>query len=150
MTVDDVIVLLHLRPHPEGGYYAETWRDTTERTERGTGSAILFLLPGGVTSAWHRIDAAEIWHHYAGAAVELSFALDGAAATTHRLGDGLDRGERPQLVVPAGAWQRARSTGEWSLVGCTVSPAFTFHAFELAPLGWSPEPAAPEEPPGSR
>jgi hypothetical protein len=139
MTVDDVIALLGLRPHPEGGYYAETWRDATDGAERGAGSAILFLLPAGMTSAWHRIDAAEIWHHYAGAGVELSVALAGEPATTNRLGDRLGRGEMPQIVVPSGAWQRARSMGAWSLVGCTVSPAFTFDAFELAREGWSPE-----------
>ena len=144
MTADEVIAALALTPHPEGGYYRETWREERPGGARGAGSAILFLLPAGVTSAWHRVDAAEVWHHYAGAAVELSIAPEGSPATVHRLGDALDRGESPQRIVPAGAWQRARSLGRWSLVGCTVSPAFTFEAFELAPEGWTPGGAGEE------
>lgn len=146
MTRDDVIAALGLRPHPEGGWYAETWRHEASDGGRGAGSAIYFLLAEGEVSAWHRIDAAEIWHHYAGAPVELAIA-QGDRPTVHvRLGDRIGHGETPQRTVPAGAWQRARSLGQWSLVGCTVSPAFIFETFELAPDGWSP----PDEPAGRR
>ncbi|HLX09132.1 MAG TPA: cupin domain-containing protein, partial [Thermoanaerobaculia bacterium] len=93
----------------------------------------------GEQSAWHRVrDAAETWHHYAGAPLELSVSLDGREVVTSLLGSGLTSGERPQAVVPAAAWQSARSRGAWTLVGCTVAPAFEFAAFELAPPGWQP------------
>ncbi len=135
-----IIDLLGLSPHPEGGHYAETWRAAAAPGERPTGTAIHFLLRAGEHSAWHRVDAAETWHFYAGAPLELSIApADGAApATLHRLGIDLVAGERPQIVVPTGDWQRARSLGDWTLVGCTVSPGFRFEGFELAPPGWEP------------
>jgi len=135
-----VISRLGLRPHPEGGSYAETWRSATLPGRRGAGSAIYFLLRAGERSAWHRVDAAEIWHFYAGAPLRLSMA-DGAGltpATQHVLGSALHEGQDPQLVIPAGAWQSAVSLGEWTLVGCTVSPAFEFAGFELAAPGWEP------------
>lgn len=138
MTADDVIRALDLRPHPEGGHFRETWRDTPMDGSRGTGTAIYFLLRAPEVSRWHRADAAEVWHHYAGAPIELSVSLDGVATETWVLGDDLAADERPQRVVPAGAWQSARSLGEWTLVGCTVSPAFVFAGFEMAPEGWSP------------
>ncbi len=131
MNADEIIDLLGLQPHREGGHYVETWRDTTEEGDRGHGSAIYFLLRDGLESAWHRVDAAETWHFYAGDPVELSMGLQIADAVTHVLGADLPAGQRPQLTVPERAWQRARSTGAWSLVGCTVSPAFTFEGFEL-------------------
>jgi predicted cupin superfamily sugar epimerase len=99
---------------------------------------IYYLLKSGEVSAWHRIDSVEIWHWYAGAALALAIAETGRPRTTHRLGTILDLGERPQVVVPAHAWQSARSLGDWTLVGCTVSPAFDFAGFELAPPGWEP------------
>lgn len=114
--------------HPEGGCYRETWRDVREDGTRGSGSAIYYLLRAGERSRPHRIDAAEIWHHYAGDALEL--VID---ERPHRLGKDLAAGERPQLIVPPGAWQSARSLGDWTLVGCTVSPAFLFEHFEMAP-----------------
>ena len=135
---DRLIRELGLKPHPEGGFYTETWRDAPGGPARGAGSAILFLLARGDRSRWHRVDAAEIWHHYAGAPLELSIAAHGGAAVTHRLGDDVLAGDRPQIVVPADAWQSARSLGDWTLVGCTVSPAFRFEGFELAPDGWEP------------
>jgi predicted cupin superfamily sugar epimerase len=138
-TADDLIQRLGLAPHPEGGHYRETWRDAPDGGGRGAGSAIYFLLRAGEESHWHRVDAAEIWHHYAGAPLELSIATDGAPAA-QILGDDLLAGQAPQLVVPPGAWQRARSLGAYTLVGCTVSPAFAFDRFELAPPGWSPAP----------
>lgn len=132
-----IIELLGLRPHPEGGHFAETWRHDPGDGTRGAGSAIYFLLQGDEVSAWHRIDAAETWHYYAGAPLELLIIPEGGvpdADTTLTglvLGPDLAARQRPQLTVPPRAWQSARSLGAWTLVGCTVSPAFTFAAFEL-------------------
>jgi predicted cupin superfamily sugar epimerase len=138
VDADEVIRTLRLEAHPEGGWYAETWREPAPANERPASTAIYFLLRAGEGSRWHRVDATEVWHHYAGAALELRIAADGSAESV-RLGPGLARGERPQAVVPAGSWQSARSLGEWTLVGCTVAPAFSFEGFELAPDGWEPE-----------
>ena len=136
MTADQIIEALGLREHPEGGYFRETWRDLPEGGGRGSGTAIYYLLRHGEVSAWHRVDATEIWHFYAGSPLELRIR-SGGEASEGVLGDDLARGERPQLVVPAGAWQSARSRAEgpegYTLVGCTVSPAFRFEGFELAP-----------------
>jgi predicted cupin superfamily sugar epimerase len=138
--MDHATVLIErfgLRPHPEGGHFVETWRDEARPGERAAGSAIYYLLRRGEASRWHRVDAAEIWHHYAGAPLELRIAADtGVRGAT--LGMDLDAGQRPQAVVPAGTWQAARSLGDWTLVGCTVAPAFDFAGFELAPEGWEP------------
>ena len=135
-----VIERLGLRPHPEGGWYAETWRAHASEGERPTASAILYLLAAGERSHWHRVDAAEIWQYSAGDALELRVWIgDETAVVTHRLGAGTsDPAETPQVVVPAGAWQAARPLGAWTLVGCIVSPAFEFAGFELAPDGWEP------------
>ncbi len=139
MDAPEIIAALGLRPHPEGGWYTETWSAPVTEGERAAGTAIHFLLAAGESSHWHRVDAAEIWHHYAGAAIELRIApTDGGRVIHHRLGADLAAGERPQLVVPAGAWQAARSTGAWTLAGCTVVPGFTFAGFELAPPDWEP------------
>jgi len=132
-----LIERLGLAPHPEGGHYRETWRDAPASGARGAGTAIYFLLRAGEESRWHRIDAAEVWHHYAGAPLALEIA-DHGATHTQLLGDDVLAGQSPQLIVPPGAWQRARSTGAYTLVGCTVSPAFQFDRFELAPPGGSP------------
>ncbi len=137
-SAQDIIRLLDLAVHPEGGFYRETWRDQPTDGTRGTGTAIYFLLEGGVENRWHRVDAAEVWHFYAGAPLELSIAAAGRASETAVLGTGLLDGERPQIIVPAMAWQRARSLGVWTLVGCTVSPAFEFSKFEIAPDGRAP------------
>ena len=134
-----VIERFELRPHPEGGWYAETWRASAPDGERPTASAILYLLAAGDRSHWHRVDAAEIWQYSAGDPLELRiWAGDGTAVVTHSLGPGTLPGETPQVVVPAGAWQAARPLGAWTLVGCIVSPAFAFAGFELAPEGWEP------------
>lgn len=140
---DDLIRLLELAPHPEGGWYRETWRAAALDGARSPGTAIYFLLRAGERSAWHRLDAAEIWHHYAGGPLALSViragsAGSGAAAEDHRLGTDLAAGERPQVVVPAGAWQSAEPVDGWTLVGCTVAPGFDFAGFELAPEGFDP------------
>lgn len=151
MTADEVIRLLELRPHPEGGFFRETFRDVRRDSGpdggRGASTAIYFLLREGDVSAWHRVhDAAEVWHHYAGAPIDLALSPDGRRRETVRLGSDLKAGERPQAVVPAGVWQTARSVGGWALVGCTVAPGFEFSAFEMAPAGWEPSPPRPPSP----
>ena len=130
---DRLIAALELKPHPEGGYYREVFRDAVAGG-RARSTAIYFLLKAGEVSRWHRVDAVEIWHWYRGAALELKIGKE-----RHVLGPRIERGERPQIVVPAGAWQAARSLGEYTLVGCTVAPGFEFSGFEMAPEGWEPE-----------
>ncbi len=127
-----IIDLLGLARHPEGGWYRETWRHEAADGGRGAGTGIFFLLARGEKSAWHRVDATEIWHFYAGAPLRLSQAVDLAAPTEAVLGPDLLAGERPQLIVPPHVWQAAESLGDWTLVGCTVSPAFEFAGFEMA------------------
>ena len=135
-----IIERLSLQPHPEGGYYAETWRAQAPPGQRSSGSAIYYLLQAGERSTWHRVDAAETWHFYAGDALELSIAPGHGAAAAEQfvLGTDLAAGQRPQLVVDSGDWQSAATLGAWTLVGCTVSPAFLFDGFELARPGWEP------------
>ena len=136
-SADEIIRLLGLAPHPEGGHFRETWRHDPGDGSRGAGTAIYFLLREGEVSRWHRVDAAEVWHWYAGAALLLSIADDaGRRAVT--LGADLAAGERPQAVVPARAWQQAQSLGAWTLVGCTVAPGFEFAGFEMAPPDFAP------------
>lgn len=138
LSAAEVIALLHLKPHPEGGHFHETYRHhPSENGERGACTAIYYLLAAGERSAWHRVDAVEIWHWYAGAPLRLSIA-DDIGATDVVLGQDLRSGHRPQAVVPPFAWQAAVSLGPWTLVGCTVAPAFHFEGFELAPPGWQP------------
>ncbi|WP_442755004.1 cupin domain-containing protein [Methylocystis sp. JAN1] len=137
LSAEEVARLLDLAPHPEGGFYKETFRDPRRLDGRSVGTAIYYLLPAGQVSAWHRVDAGEIWHWHAGAPLELSLH-DGARSTAMRLGSDLVAGERPQGIVPAGVWQSAKSLGAWTLVGCTVSPGFEFAHFELAPPGFPP------------
>jgi len=131
LTADQIIAQLDLSPHPEGGYYRQTW--VAENKGRATGTCIYFLLKAGQASHWHAVDAVEIWHYYAGAPLTLSLApsLDGPAVDTH-LGPDLGAGELPQAIVPTGHWQKAATTGDWTLVGCTVSPGFQFDGFVLA------------------
>jgi len=138
----EIARLLELQPHPEGGWFRETWRHRPAEGGRGAGTAIYYLLGDGAVSRWHRVDAAEIWHFYAGAPLALTLSREGATQEVLRLGPDLAAGERPQLLVPEGAWQTARSLGAWTLVGCTVSPAFDFAGFELAPEGWEPSPSS--------
>jgi len=137
-TAADVIARLELKPHPEGGHFRETFRDIRrDANGRSVSTAIYFLLARGERSQWHRIDAAEIWHFYAGSPLKLQIADDGGGRTL-ALGADLAAGEIPQAVVPANIWQSAESTGDWTLVGCTVAPGFDFATFELAPNGWTP------------
>ena len=140
MTADEIIARLGLEPHPEGGHYHQTFRASAfeEGKPRGASTAIYFLLKGTERSHWHRVDADEVWHFYAGAPLQLSLSHDGRTARHLRLGIDLEVGELPQAVVPRGVWQAARSLGNWTLVGCTVAPAFQFEHFEMAPPGWKP------------
>jgi len=130
-SVSDVIRLLDLKPHPEGGHYRETLRDNTVGGGRPASTAIYFLLGAGEESRWHRIDSAEVWHWYGGAPLLLSVSADGHDIIEIRLGMDLGTGERPQAAVPGNAWQSARSLGSWTLVGCTVAPGFLFEKFEM-------------------
>ena len=135
-----IIEALGMQPHPEGGYFVETFRDAPDGG-RGHSTAIYYLLEAGDCSAWHRVtDAAEVWHYYAGAPLALTISSDGHDAASIRLGPNVAAGERPQAVVPAGQWQTAESLGEYTLVGCTVAPGFAFEAFEMAPADWRPTP----------
>lgn len=132
MTPEQIIQHLKLIPHPEGGHYRQTWMDNSSQG-RPTGTSIYFLLQAHERSHWHKVDAAEIWHFYAGAPIILSIAeTEIGPATEHILGPELESCQYPQLVVPPHHWQSARSTGEYTLVGCTVSPGFLFDGFKLA------------------
>jgi predicted cupin superfamily sugar epimerase len=138
-TAADIIARLELRPHPEGGHYRETFRDTrTDTNGRALSTAIYFLLARGERSHWHRVDAVEVWHYYAGHTLTLHIANEGCSPHSVRLGPDAAAGERPQAIVPAHAWQAAESAGDWTLVGCTVSPGFEFAGFELAAPDWIP------------
>jgi len=136
MTADEIVARLGLLPHPEGGWYRQTWVADAPTGERPSGTCIHFLLRAGESSRWHRVDATEIWHFYAGAPLRLSTAetLAGPARDA-TLGPDLVAGQAPQIIVPPGWWQAARSLGDWTLVGCTVSPGFRFEGFEMAPEG---------------
>ncbi|MEO1985438.1 MAG: cupin domain-containing protein [Martelella sp.] len=138
MTADAIIEALGLQPHPEGGWFAETFRDPAGGG-RGASTLIYFLLKTGERSHWHRLHTAvEVWHYYAGAPLKLMRCADGKAVETQMLGPDILKGERPQGVIPAGCWQAAETTGDFTLVGCTVAPGFTFEDFELAEPGWAP------------
>lgn len=139
-TADEIIAALKLQPHPEGGHFVETFRDSaTDANGRSRSTAIYFLLRRGERSHWHRVDAVEVWHFHAGAPLKLQIAEKaGAAVNTIMLGPDIAAGQRPQGVVPAHHWQAAESLGDWTLVGCTVAPGFDFAGFALAPPGWEP------------
>ena len=138
LSADEVIRLLGMKPHPEGGHFAETFRDADDRDGRAHSTAIYFLLKRGERSHWHRIDATEVWHFYAGDPLLLKIAEEGLPLQATMLGIDLAKGERPQAIVPAGRWQSAETLGDWTLVGCTVAPGFRFEGFELAAPGWEP------------
>jgi uncharacterized protein len=139
LSAAEIVQVLDLKPHPEGGFFRETFRDAVLVTDgRSASTLIYFLLPAEEISAWHRVDAVEIWHFYSGAPLALSFCKGDEAPVVQHLGVDLAAGQRPQCVVPSGYWQSAKSLGAWSLVGCTVAPGFEFSGFELAPAGWQP------------
>ncbi len=138
-TAADIIAQLELAPHPEGGHYRETFRDSYHvGSGRAVSTAIYFLLARGERSHWHRVDATEVWHYYAGAPLSLAIADESGHLELH-LGNDLMAGHSPQAIVAAGAWQSAQSLGAWTLVGCTVAPGFEFSGFELAPPNWKPD-----------
>lgn len=134
MTPDQIIEHLNLAPHPEGGYYRQTW--IAQNAGRASGTCIYFLLKSGESSHWHRVDATEIWLYHAGSPLELRMAAtEKGPARSHILCAELNRGA-PQLIVPEHHWQAARTTGDYTLVSCTVSPGFQFEGFELAEPGF--------------
>ena len=134
MTADEIIAALALAPHPEGGHYRQTW--VAENEGRPTGTCIYFLLKAGERSHWHRVDATEIWLYHAGAPLTLSIAeTEAGPARDHVLTPDLALGA-PQIIVPENHWQSAQSTGDYTLVSCTVSPGFRFEGFTLAPPGF--------------
>lgn len=135
MTPEYIIKTLDMNPHPEGGWYAETWRGN--QRPRAAGTSIYFLLEAHQNSHWHRVDAVEIWHWYAGGVLQLHI-VDEKNSQISLLGQDLVSGQRPQIIVPDNAWQKAVPVDNWVLVGCTVSPGFEFDGFELAPDNWSP------------
>ena len=138
-TAQELVAALGLAPHTEGGWYKETFRDRPADGGSGALTQILYLLPAGEISAWHRVnDATEVWHHYAGAPLVLSLSADGRTAVDHLLGPDVLAGQLPHLVMAPGVWQTARPLGDWSMCGCTVAPAFEFAGFEMAPPGWAP------------
>ncbi len=138
LDAQEIIRVLELKPHPEGGHYRETFRDERGDGKRAASTAIYFLLAEGEASHWHRVDAVEIWHWHAGAPLRLSIAPPDGVSSDVILGPDLAAGARPQGIVPAGYWQSARSLGAWTLVGCTVAPGFQFETFELAEKGFAP------------
>jgi predicted cupin superfamily sugar epimerase len=138
VTAAELIAILRLERHPEGGWFRQTFVDQPDANGRPHSTAIYYLLEGHDQSAWHRVDAVEIWHWYAGAPLRLRISHDGRSLEEIALGTDLGAGQQPQAVVPTGSWQSARSLGEWTLVGCTVAPGFQFSGFELAPAGWEP------------
>jgi predicted cupin superfamily sugar epimerase len=138
LSAAEIIARLQLAPHPEGGHFRETFRDSRcDAHGRSASTAIYFLLARGERSHWHRVDAVETWHYYAGDALTLRIADENGVRVV-RVGANLTADEVPQAIVPAHAWQAAESTGDWTLVGCTVAPGFEFAHFELAPRGWTP------------
>lgn len=140
LGVQEIVRMLAMSPHPEGGWYVETFRDAPGPDGRARSTVIYFLLAADQVSAWHRVDASEIWLWQAGAPLALTVSEDGVSARASRLGPDLRAGQRPQAVVPAHAWQTAESLGAWTLVSCMVAPGFEFSGFEMAPADWRPGP----------
>ena len=138
MQANDIIAALGLEPHPEGGHYRETFRDTPDANGRARSTAIYYLLKAGERSHWHRVDAVEIWHWHGGDPLALILSSDGRKTERRILGPDLSKSEQPQIVVPQGCWQAAETLGAFSLVGCTVAPGFQFEGFEMAPPNWQP------------
>lgn len=137
MNATDIVDLLGLEPHPEGGWYKQMFADEVPGG-RPYSTAIYYLLEGGPAGRWHRVDSAEVWHYYAGAPLRLTISPDGVRTSEQVLGQDLLDGQRPQIIVPRGEWQAAQSLGNWTLVGCTVAPGFEFAHFEMAEDGWQP------------
>jgi hypothetical protein len=140
LTPQQILETLKMQPHPEGGHFVEVYRHEPGDGGRGLKTAIYFLLQAGEVSAWHRVDAVEIWHWYAGSPLVLTISENGHDARAEYLGPDILANQRPMRIVPENAWQTAESLGAWTLVGCTVAPAFQFDGFELAPPDWRPTP----------
>ncbi|MBL8551499.1 MAG: cupin domain-containing protein [Hyphomonadaceae bacterium] len=138
MIPEDIIRILNMRPHPEGGHYVETFRDAPGPDGRARSTAIYFLLRAGERSHWHRVDVVEMWLWHAGAPLALELSMDGKTRRELILGPDLAT-QRPQIILNPREWQAARSLGDWTLVSCVVAPGFDFAGFELAPPGWAPE-----------
>ena len=142
MTADDLIRALNLAPHPEGGWYRETWRADAAEGERAAASAVLYVIQPGQRSHWNRVDAHEIWLWHGGDPIDVMIAAtDAGPSSTVRLGGRVTEGEQPQLIIPAGQWQSAEPVAGdagYTLISCIVAPAFQFSGFELAPEGWEP------------
>lgn len=147
MTADKIIKMLNLTRHPEGGWYARTFEDAehfdstklSDSTKRSHSTAIYYLLKRDEVSHWHRVDAVEIWHFYAGSPLEIRLSTDGVQAQHHILGSDLENNQRPQIIVEKDLWQSAKSLGDWTLVGCTVAPGFEFAGFEMASPDFDPK-----------
>lgn len=137
-SAEEIIARLGLAPHPEGGHFRETYRDSNGINGRAHSTAIYYLLKEGESSHWHRVDAVETWHWYAGAPLRLRVSNDGESTRDYLLSNDLFADHTPQVIVPKSAWQSARPTGAWTLVGCTVAPGFEFDGFEMAPDNWEP------------
>ena len=139
LTAEAVIEQLDLQPHPEGGWFRETYRTAAPEGERAASTAIYFLLKKGERSHWHRVlDADEFWHWHAGGTVRLRQSDGKRVICESLMGPDVLNEQTPQLLIPQGVWQTAEPVGDWVLVGCTVAPAFEFSGFELAPKGWEP------------
>lgn len=143
MTAEELIEALDLAPHPEGGWYRETWRSPAEPGERAAASAVYYLIEPGQTSQWNRVDADEMWLWHSGDPLELAFAeSDDGPIRRVRLGGRIGQGEQPQVIVPARQWQSAApvdgGAAGYTFLSCIVAPAFEFSGYELAPAGWSP------------
>mgnify|MGYP001158611643 CR=1 FL=1 len=140
MTPEDIIDSLGLEPHPEGGWFRETFRAVSRGSERSTSSAIYYMLKADEQSRWHRVlDADEIWNWYAGGPLLMMLSGDARGREELILGANIVADERPQVVVPKGVWQSASPRDGWAFVGCIVAPAFRFEGFEMASDGWEPE-----------
>ena len=138
ISATEIVERLKLAPHPEGGWYRETWRANAPSDSRASGTAIYFLLSKDQRSHWHKVDATEIWLYHAGAPLRLELSQDAKTIEAVTLGADFVAGEQPQMVVPPDCWQAAQTLGDWTLVSCTVSPGFEFEGFDLAAPGWSP------------
>lgn len=134
----EIIDRLNMQPHPEGGYYVETWRAPSDEGHRSPSSVIYFLLPAGVFSHWHRVDADEIWHWQDGAPLSVYDSADGVDSERKIIGPVHGGGHQGHAIIPKDHWQAAKSEGDWTLVSCTVAPAFDFAGFEMAPPDWKP------------
>ena len=140
ITASEIIEQLDLEEHPEGGYFRETYRGNEivqgeDGKERTAGTGIYFLLTEGVCTNWHRVRSDELWHFYCGDQLVLELIDDAGNFKQLMLGDELSEEGKIQQLIPKYCWQRAYSTGNYTLVGCTVNPGFEFEDFEMIESG---------------